>query len=527
MATRVRFAPSPTGEVHIGNIRTAIFNWLYARHTGGEFLLRIEDTDRERSTPEAIAALLDVMTWLGLDYDEEPLYQSSQRDHHTAAAEELLAAGKAYRHAKGDGGEATLFRIPWNTDDIPEVRDAGEVRLKLHQETPVLIDLTGVTYALVSKKGKPHEQAGSLGGFRGLQLFNAGGDRIYELEPDIDAVLNGERREIAGVTEMLFQRREIVYADEVKGELAKPLDSLKDQVIVRSDGSPVFHLANVCDDVTQGITHILRGDDHVENTYRHILLFRALGAEPPAYGHFPMIVNEAGKPYSKRDGDAYVGDFRNKGYLAQALYNYLTLLGWSPGDDREKMSRDELVAAFTLERVTSAAAQMDIRKVDNVNGLYIADMAPAEFMATIEPFVAVQQWAADADSELLSAVAGLMQSRCKLFADVSDWYYFFTDELSYNEKAVRKGLAKDGVAAALRYLAARLDTVEQYGEEPVEAAVHATTDEVGIAQGKLNLPIRVAVTGTNVGAGLYETMALLGQARCRQRLQYAIDNLCG
>jgi len=526
MSNRVRFAPAPTGEVHIGNIRTAIFNWLYARHTGGRFLLRIEDTDRERSTPAAIASLLDVMAWLGLAFDEEPLYQSARLAAHTAAADQLLADGHAYRHAKGEGGEATLFRIPWDSDAIPEVREAGDVRLELHAETPVVIDFTGVSYALLTKKGKASPQAGALGGFHGLQLLDASGTILYELDPDIKAVLDGESRQFEGVAAMTFRRCEIVYTDLVKGELRKPLDSLKDQVIVRSDGAPVFHLANVCDDIEQGITEILRGDDHVENTYRHILLFRALGATPPAYGHFPMIVNAQGKPFSKRDGDAYVGDFRAKGYLPEALLNYLTLLGWSPGDDREQMTSDELVAAFTLERVNSAAAQMDINKLKNLNGLYIAAIALDDFIEVIQPFVASQPWAAAADSTALRTVAELMQSRCKLFTDVADWSYYFTDDLEFDEKVVRKALQKDGVAAALQKLADGLAEKEPFDEAGIEAAIHAATEALGLGQGKLNAAIRAAVTGTNVGAGLYETMAVLGRERTCCRLQFAIDNLC-
>ena len=254
---RVRFAPSPTGKVHIGNIRAAIFNWLYARHAGGKFLLRVEDTDLERSTPEAIQALIDCMQWLGLDWDEEIFYQTSQREHHLAVAEDLVARGLAYRENKGGKGECVIFRMP---------------------------------------------------------------------------------RE--GV---------IAYDDLVKGHIEKQAKDTQDFVIVRSDGSPVFHLANVLDDITQGVTHIIRGDDHVENTFKHIMLFRALGAPVPQYAHLPMIVNHAGKPYSKRDGSAFVGEFREQGYLPETLFNYLALLGWAPGDDREIMTREEMTEAFSFE----------------------------------------------------------------------------------------------------------------------------------------------------------------------------------
>ena len=236
---RVRFAPSPTGNVHIGNIRAAIFNWLFARHEGGAFLLRIEDTDRERSTPDAIENLLDAMDWLGLDFDEEPLYQSSRLEAYREAAERLIEGGFAYRSDLGDPakGEAVVFRA----------------------------------------------------------------------------------------------HRTVVFEDLVKGRMRKDEKQMKDFVILRSDGTPVFHLANVVDDIHMGITHVIRGDDHVDNTFNHLLIYEALEAAPPRFAHLPMLVNDRGKPYSKRDGDAFVGEFREKGYLPEALFNFLALLGWSPG----------------------------------------------------------------------------------------------------------------------------------------------------------------------------------------------------
>lgn len=525
MEARVRFAPSPTGNVHIGNIRTAIFNWLHARHEGGKFLLRIEDTDRERSTDEAIANLLEVMEWLELDVDEEPLYQSRQREQHLQAAEQLVASGHAYRHAKGEGGEATLFAIPTDPADIPFLRSAGETTVAIHADEPIRLDRTGINYALVSKKGKPMPQACSLGGMPHLVINDAAGAPIFQLDDELQALLDGEERVVEGGASITFERYLVVYQDEIKGELGKPLDSLKDLVIVRSDGSPVFHLANVVDDIAQGITHIIRGDDHVENTYRHLFLFHALGATPPAYGHLPMIVNQQGKPYSKRDGDAYVGDFRAKGYLPEALFNYLTLLGWSPGDDREKMSRRELIEAFSLSRVKSAAAQMDLVKLENLNGQYMSEMPDQVFVQLAYEQIEDEPWMEDADPDYVEQVAKLMQSRTKLLTGVGEWSYFFTDDIEYDEKAVRKNLQKEGVRDALEELGERL-VDSDFSVEQVEAAIHATTEACDIKRGKLNQPIRVAVTGTTVGAGIYEIVSLLGPERALPRLEYAIDHLC-
>ena len=248
MTIRTRFAPSPTGNVHIGNIRAAIYNWLFSRHATEEIILHIEDTDQERSKPAALRTVLESLEWLGLDCDGEPLYQSTQRAHHLEVADRLLAQGAAYKEDKGGTGkgECVSFKMP-GTD--------------------------------------------------------------------------------------------ISFRDAVKGGLTKKAEDLKDFVIVRYDGSPVFHLGNVVDDITMGITHVIRGDDHVENTYKHLAWYAAIGAPPPVFAHLPMIVNAQGKPYSKRDGAAYVGEFREKGFLPEALFNSLALLGWSPGDDREVMTR--------------------------------------------------------------------------------------------------------------------------------------------------------------------------------------------
>jgi len=525
MSVRLRFAPSPTGHVHIGNIRAAIFNWLYARHCQGQFLLRIEDTDLERSTPEAIRTLLEVMDWLGLNFDEAPLYQTSQKDRHIAAADQLVARGAAYRHAKGGeagGGEAILFRLPWDTTGVPGVAVAGPCEIELHAETDVVIDQTGINFAMPSSKGKPMPVQKCLAGFLDLEVLDAAGRVLFRLNEAIAEVLAGRRREVLqGAAKFRFTRRTISYDDQVKGTLTKPLDSLADFVIVRSDGSPVFHLGNVVDDITQGITHIVRGDDHVENTYRHLFLFHALGATAPRYAHLPMIVNAQGKPYSKRDGDAYVGDFRAKGFLPEALFNYLALLGWSPGDDREKMTRDELVAAFTLERCKSSAAQVDLRKLADLNGQYIAALSPDTFVDMAWEAVAACPWRAAADPAFFRQVAALLQSRVKTLDQVANWGYFFVDAPEYDLKACEKAFTDPVVQKALGLVAEDLAglAAAEFTAANIEAAIHGATGACGLGQGKLNQPLRLAVTGLTVGAGIYETMELLGRDRTLARLE--------
>lgn len=431
MSVRVRFAPSPTGQVHIGNIRAAIFNWLFARHNSGQFLLRIEDTDRERSTPEAVQTILNAMEWLGLTFDETPLYQSTQHDQHRLAAEKLLQNGHAYKEDKGGTGqgECIIFKMPG--------------------------------------------------------------------------------------TDMMFH-------DEVKGDLRKKAGDMKDFVIVRSDGSPVFHLANVVDDITQNITHIIRGDDHVENTFRHVALYQALAAPVPRYAHLPMIVNAQGKPYSKRDGAAYVGQFREMGYSAEALFNYLTLLGWSPGEDREKMTRDEIISLFTLERVKSGPAQMDIRKLTHMNGLYLAELPVDVFAAEARRHIGKLDWGKNLNEGLFMAVCKLMQSRTPLYPQCETWKYFFVDPIEYDEKAVHKTLRKDGVKPALEAIRTALPQCD-FSETGIQQAIRQAEAAVGAAEGKLNQPLRVAVTGVAIGAGIYEILALMGRERTLARLENSIN----
>lgn len=433
MKIRTRFAPSPTGHVHIGNIRAAIYGWLFARHEGGNFLLRIEDTDRERSTPEAVRTVLDAMNWLGLTFDEEPLYQSTRTPAHLASAEQLLSKGLAYKEDKGGTGmgEAIIFRMPG--------------------------------------------------------------------------------------TDMEFH-------DEVKGDLKKKAEDMKDFVIVRSNGTPVFHLANIVDDIHMGITHVIRGDDHVENTYRHLALFRALGADPPKYAHLPMIVNAQGKPYSKRDGAAYVGEFRDKGYLPGALFNYLALLGWSPGDDREIMTRDELIAAFTLDRVRSAPSQMDLKKLDWMNGACMRALPKSELeKGCCSVLEQKGLWPVPGGVEYLARVVEAMGERLHFFSDIADHAsYFFTEDYAFDEKAVNKRLKKEGALESLRALAERFAALDVFTAASTEQALRALAESRGEGAGALVHPVRVAVSGSAEGPSLFHMLEVLGKERVLSRIARAL-----
>lgn len=438
MSIRTRFAPSPTGQVHIGNLRAAIFNWLFTRHEGGEFLLRIEDTDRERSTPEAVQTVLSAMEWLGLTTDGETLYQSTRREAHLAAAEQLLQSGHAYKLDKGGTGkgEAVLFKMPG--------------------------------------------------------------------------------------TDMAFR-------DLIKGDLRKAAENLPDFVIVRSDGNPVFHLANVVDDIHMGITHIIRGDDHVENTYRHVAMYRALGATVPQYAHLPMIVNAQGKPYSKRDGAAFVGEFRENGYEADALFNYLALLGWNPGDDREVMGREELTAAFTLDRVQSKAAQFDFKKFEWMNAEYLkklpADVYRQRFRHELEQ---AGLWSPEVTEQYLDAVCELLRERVKNWSEVvTQAGYFFTEHYPFDEKAVRKRLAKEGIRELLDALRDAFAALPAFDAASTEAALRAVADTRGINAAEFIHPLRVAITGLAGGPSLFHLLEVIGQARVVERLGRPIPAVVG
>jgi len=526
ITNRFRFAPSPTGQVHIGNIRTAIFNYLAARSSNSEFIVRVEDTDIERSTQDAIDKLFESMKWLELDYDGDLFYQTKHADEHIAAAEKLLSEKKAYKPANKPEGTPLpiIFQIPWDSDNNPNVKIGDNVELIVHPEEKVIISSEGINYAQVSKKGKPIPCAATIAGFHELVIYNENGDSIFEIEKNIDEILNKNSIfEFTGCAKFAFQRREIQFEDIVKGKLSKPLDTMKDLVIVRADGTPIFHLANVCDDALQKVSCVVRGDDHVENTYRHVLLLQALEYDIPKYAHLPMIVNQAGKPYSKRDGDAFVGDFQKKGFLAEALFNYLALLGWSPGDNREKLSKQELIEAFTLERVISSPAKFDFVKLTNINSMYIADLTEDEFIDTIANFATITNRNEISDliknnSANFAKVAELMQVRTKVLSDVDSWLLFFADKIEYDQKAFRKAIIKPDLIETLQKLTNSFDSIVDFNADEIEKAVRAFEASESLHEGSLNRPLRVAVTGSGSGADLMKTLEIIGKDKVIERL---------
>ena len=420
-----RFAPSPTGNVHIGNIRVAIYNWLFAKHNHGNFLLRIEDTDKDRSTDDAINNLFTTLQWLNLNYDEEPLYQSKQESKHVEVAEYLLSKGCAYKENKDNKGECIIFKMP--NDDIS---------------------------------------------------FN----------------------------------------DGIKGRLKKPIGDIDDFVLVRSNGKPVFHLANVVDDIEQKITHIIRGDDHIENTYKHIALYRALNADIPSFSHLPMIVNSQGKPFSKRDGDAYVSDFKKRGYLPQAFVNYLVLLGWSPGNDQEIMSIDEMINMFTIERCQSSPAQFDEKKMKWMNGEYLSKISNESFNK--EAFKIITSLHSSASENLVKKVIALIRDRVKVFEDIEKLVnYFFVDNIEYDEKLIAKKIKKEGIKELFNYFTLEISKIDSIDEVSLKKIIDDYIKETGKSYGEVMIPLRIAVSGASGGPDLIGVLSTLGKPTIIERIK--------
>jgi glutamyl-tRNA synthetase len=430
---RVRFAPSPTGNVHIGNIRVCIYNWLFARHCKGKMLLRIEDTDLERSTPEAVQTLFDALEWLGIDYDEDPVYQTSCVEKHKETAEYLHKNGYAYYSTKGseDKGKALVFKI---TEDAS-------------------------------------------------------------------------------------------YTDIILGERSKLAEDMADFVILKSDGNPVFHLANVIDDIDMGVTHIMRGNDHVENTFRHVMLYKALDKEPPLYAHFPMIVNEQGKPYSKRDGDAYVGDFREKGFLPEALFNFLALCGWSPGDDREVLQREEMVELFSLERVKASPAQFNTEKMEWMNKEYIKGLSDRDLAERVKPFSS--QAGIDLDAlpeEKQEELVALFKSRLTTLKEFSEKAsYFFSDTLEYDDKGVNKFIIGEDNKQIVTDLYAIIDKAESCDEKSLEKPFKDLMEKYEVGFIKIAQPLRVALTGGTQSPGIFEMLVFLGKEESLRRIKMTMS----
>ena len=431
MTVRVRFAPSPTGALHVGSARTALFNWLYARHHHGTLILRIEDTDQKRSSPAFLQDILESLKFLGLSADEGPIFQSQRLPLHQRAAEQLLSSGQAVRE---EG--AIVFPVP-----------PGRIEFQDLIHGPISVDTT------------------------------------------------------------LFEKL----------------------VLMKSDGSPAYNFACVVDDADMRITHVIRGDDHIANTPKQVVLYRALGMQPPQYAHIPLILGQDREKLSKRHGATNVAEYRAFGYLPEAFVNYLALLGWSPGDNREVLSIQELIDLFDLDRVRKSAAQFDQRKLDWLNGQHIKQISPerlAELFADRLHAAGAEGAPNGWSQERLARLAALLKERLKTLKDLEDeHWFFFLEEPAYQPEAVEKFLKPEGTAARLRELKARLEALSDFEAPRIEEATRGLITERQLQTKELIHPARVAITGRAVSPPLFETMALLGRATVLKRLDYAATNL--
>lgn len=460
MSVVTRFAPSPTGYLHIGGARTALFNWLYARHHGGRYLLRIEDTDRERSTQEAIDAIFEGLSWLGLLPDEPPVFQSQRIDRHREVADRLLAEGKAYRC--------------WCT---PEELEAMREQARA-EGRPVRYD----------RRCRHRDPA------------TAPSDRPFVIR-------------LAMPTE-----GETEIEDLVQGRVRIANDQLDDMVLLRSDRTPTYMLSVVVDDVDMGITHIIRGVDHLTNTFRQLQLYRAMGATPPAFAHIPLIHGADGAKLSKRHGALSVTEYREMGILPEAMRNYLLRLGWAHGDD-EIITTEQAIAWFDLDGVGRSPARFDMEKLLFLNAWYMRQKSAEELVEAIVPMLEKRGLSVDAEGRrrLREGMPGLV-TRARTLVELADLaaFYVHPRPLPLDDKAAK--LIDAEVRERLARLAQRLATVASWDEATLETVCRRFAAEANIAFGRIAQPLRVALTGSTVSPGLFELMRVLGREEVLARL---------
>ncbi|MGN6259068.1 MAG: glutamate--tRNA ligase [Solirubrobacterales bacterium] len=447
--SRLRFAPSPTGALHIGGARTALYNWLAARHNAGELVLRIEDTDRERSTQENWDQIIDAMEWLELDWDVGPVSQAGRADRHAEALQQLLDSGHAYRdHATAKEVEA------WKAEH------------------------------------------GSGRGYRGT--------------PTDDPT--------AAIRLRVPDEGETVVHDLIRGPVSFPNASYDDFVIARADDSVLYNFAVAVDDAEMGITEVVRGDDHLSNTPKQLLVLEALGHQPPRYAHLPLLHGPDGKKLSKRHGAASVQELRDAGYLPAAVRNYLALLGWGADDDTTIMSTDELVRRFRVEDVGKSAAIFDEKKLRWLNGRFMREMSLDEYVATVARHLGRQP------DEQLRAACEIAQEKAQTLEEVWPLIRFLFEEPVEDAKTWDK-VMKEGTGEVLEAAAEALQNVDPFEPEAIEAALAPLLERFGLKPGKLYQPIRVAITGTSVSPGIFESLAVLGRERSLTRIRAAAGRL--
>jgi len=458
---RTRFAPSPTGYLHIGGVRTALYSWLYAKKQGGEFTLRIEDTDLERSTEESVNAILEGMSWLGLDYDKGPIYQTHRFERYKEVIEQLFEKNLAYY----------CYATPEELDAMREAQKAAGEKPRYDGR---FRDFTG----------EPPE----------------GVKPVIRFKNPIDG--------------------DVVIDDLVKGQVVINNKELDDLIIARPDGTPTYNFTVVVDDWDMGMTHVIRGDDHLNNTPRQINLYKAIGAEVPKFAHIPMVLGEDGSRLSKRHGAVSVLQYKEEGFLPEALLNYLVRLGWSYGD-QEVFSMDEMVKYFDLDSVNSSPSTFDTAKLTWINEQHIK-AATAEHLAThLSPFVA-QLGCNLNQGPALSEVADILRERAKTLVDMAaSAVYFYNDFEEFDAGAAKKHL-RPAAEEALTVLLGKLEHLNEWKAEPIHAEINATAEDLEVGMGKVGMPLRVAITGGGQSPAIDATAELIGKERCIARLKMAL-----
>lgn len=466
MTVRVRIAPSPTGTLHVGTARAALFNWLFARHTGGTFIVRIDDTDRSRSTAEFERDILDSLRWLGLDWAEGvevggphgDYRQSSRFDRYRQVAHELVEAGRAYLDDR-------------DPEELEELRQRAQ------------------------REGR-HP-----------------GHYIRRPEPE----------HTSGVIRFEVGESPIEFEDLVRGSMTFAADSVDDFVILRSDGTPTYHLASTVDDVDYEITHVARGEDLLSSTPKHILITEAMGAARATYAHLPLLFGTDGKKLSKRHGATSVNEFREAGYLPEAMVNYLSLLGWSPGEDLTVFDTDLAVARFDLGDVQKNPAVFDLDKLAWINGEYVRAMDPDVFVERIRPWIEARFGQAAHDRwEAFVELAPLVQERTRLLPEAASQVAFlFEDEVVHDETSWKKVMMKEGVDEVLDAVLSTLGGLDDWSTASIEDALRALPEQLDRGAGKVFQPVRVAVTGSSVSPPLFESLAALGRETSMARIEQA------
>jgi glutamyl-tRNA synthetase len=469
---RVRIAPSPSGYLHIGTARAALFNWLFARKNGGKFLLRIEDTDSERSYKEMVDIIFSSLKWLGLDWDEPPLYQSQRIDLYKQYVNKLLDEGKAYRC--------------WCTPD----------RLKALQET-----------ARVNKSDYRYDR----------HCLNLPEDEKQRLiESGAPAAIR-----------LHIPPGSTSFHDHILGQLTKDHKEIEDFIIARSDGRAIYNMAVVVDDHEMRISHVIRGNDHVPNTYKQILIYRGLEVEPPEFAHLPLILDKDRSKMSKREGAVAVTDYEKLGYLKEAVINFIALLGWSPGEDREIMTRNEMIELFSIDKINPTNAIFDMTKLRWMNGEYIRKADNNQLVDLIRPFLVekgltTNLWINSRWTWMLEFVR-LMKERCHLLTEFGEQgYYFFTDSFDYDPKGVEKQFKNPDVVDRLEKWIACLESMAEFKAAGLEAGLRQLAEGMAIKPAELIHPIRLALSGVTGGPPLFEMMELMGNEECVNRIKKAI-----